>query len=321
MTFYLAGGEAGAFTPLDSSFVENATGYDSAFARGSMRGLNSTSAIRSAATSLPDDFWIHFEHARSGDGTDDSYPLVLSTATTEVFRLNLDNATNLAQMQALISSVWTNIGGTFSFTVDNLNTFDIHVTGNSATGEAKLYVNGTRVVTASSVNLSAVVDIVYAKSYGVDTIKYTFLSQFIAADEPTVGLKLGTIYASGAGATNTFVGGAYTDIDELAYSDADFAYADTNGQIFLVAGTSVATMTNKVVRAVVVTSRAKCGAGGPQNMQHVVRVSGADYVSSTIGLDVGYDSYCSVWATNPATGVAWTVADLASPQFGVKAIT
>lgn len=133
-------------------------------------------------------------------------------------------------------------------------------------------------------------------------------------------LKTHTPNANGA---NTAWTGDYTAIDETGINDADLITTanandkETFGCTDLVSGT-----TDRACRAVVVASRCKLGATGPQNLKHAVRISGTDYLSSNVaGLtSAQFVPTQTIWETSPATSAKWTVAEINAMEIGVQAI-
>lgn len=318
MTIYFMGSEMGAFIPADSTANDSANFADSGFTRGSVFSGTSSAYSESATFAAPDDFWIHGQTGYGDGGGGVSTLLECSASGTGVFRLR-GNTTSV-QMQALIGGVWTDIGSAVSWSAYNTSqTIDVHIVGNSGTGTAELYLAGTLRASATA-NLSAVTGVTTIRNYGGSIIGGTFLSQVIVADEPTIGWRLMTFYPSGAGATGDWTGD-YTNVDEAIYSDSDFIYSATNGQVELFTGTAAGSLTGYTLRAVGVYARAKRGAAGPANLQLALRVNGTTYPSTSKALGLGYGAYGAVWETNPDTGVDWLNTQLATTQFGVKAIT
>lgn len=321
MTFYFAAGEMSGFIPSDATTSDSTTAgrFNSSFARGAVLcGAGSASQYgESAAISLPDEFYVHFDLNRATSSPTTTTGLALSAAGTDVFRIQTNNTT--LQMQVLLLGVWTNVGTAVSYDGTTLQTIDLYIDGNSATGTAKLYIAGTLRLTVASTDLSPVASITAVRSYGINTASGHNISQVIIADEPTIGMRLATYYPSGAGATGDWTGD-YTSVDEAVLNDADFIYSGTNGQVELFTGTGPA-LTGYVVRAVGVYARAKKGASGPSNLQLAIRVNGTTYTSSSKALDVGYSAYGNIWSQNPDTTADWLVSQISSVQFGVKAVT
>lgn len=316
MTKYFMGGEIGAFLPSDGNVNEttNASLYDTAFSRCAIAITGGSSYAITPDLGLPAAFYIHFKGARGSSNSTTQDMLVLKTATTDVFRVR-SNGTSV-WMQALISAVWTTVGTTEAIPVNGSH-FDLYIDGNSATGNAKLYVAGTLRINAASVDLSAVtgVETLRFHSWSNDTF---YFSQVIIDDEPTIGGRLFTIPITGAGATSTWIG-AYTEIDEAVYSDADFINTSTANAVSTFAVTAPS-LTGYVIEAVAVTARAKKGGSGPTQLQLVLRSAGTDYFSASKALDVGYGGFLNIWETNPATGAAFLTTAISSLQPGVKAI-
>lgn len=321
MTIYFMGGEMPSFVPSDGTGTEvtTATSFDSGFSRCSVRPGSTTNIYTSTpALALPDEFYMHLYLGRDSTGGSTSPAFSYFASGVEVFRLLRNSATGVSttatyQMQARIAGVMTNVGS--AVTVNNLSShhFDVYIDGNTASGTATLYVAGTEQESAAA-DLSSVT--------GIDEVRYYFggyVSQVVIADEPTIGWRLLTRYPNGAGAATAWTG-AYTDVDEIVYDDADFCNSSTNGQIEQFTQTGPA-ITGYSVRAVGVYARAKCGASGPVNLQIGLRVSSTDYFSSSKALSVGYSAYGEIWETNPATAAAWLSTGIDAIQPSIKAVT
>lgn len=317
MTIYFAGGEMGAFVPTDSSVAESDTagGYNSAFARTSMRVTGSTAQYaESADFSAPDECYYHFDFSTiSGANSGDAF--VLNASGTDVFRVQFTGSA--LQMQALISAVWTNVGSAVPITLSSVQTVDLYIDGNTASGTATLFLSGQERTTASP-DLTAVTGVTNIRTYGTGYGTYG-ISQIIVADVPTISWRLATVELTGAGA-NTAWTGTYTSVDETIYSDADFIYSGTPNQVETYTGTTP-TLTGYTIRAVGVYARSKRGASGPANLQLALRVNATDFFSASKAQSIGYGAYGNIWEDNPDTGVDWLVADLSNTQFGVKSIT
>jgi hypothetical protein len=58
--------------------------------------------------------------------------------------------------------------------------------------------------------------------------------------------------------------------------------------------------------------------GGTGSSVDYVRIGSNNFMGNFRGLSDSYTLYSTTWATNPATGLAWTKADVDSAQFGLK---
>ena len=313
------GGEIGSFNPVDSSGVED-TAYDYWNTNFSRCNLKSASYMDSpeAGWGLASG-WAHGHLVSVGypSGTRTMMMLVDDNGD-EAIRLVLDLGANQLRLDYIDAlAVWQTVD-TISIGMEGAaHDCDVNWTVNSATGSLYLYVAGTKRIEGTGIDLSHITAIDKLRFYGS-----TFgprSSQFIVADEPTIGWRLMTAYPSGAGANSAW-SGTYTSIDEVRYSDADFIFSDNAGDVSTYTVTTVGSLTGYEVRAVGVGVRAKKGASGPTQMQIAIRAGGTDDFSSTVALDVGYAAYFNAWEQNPTTVADWLNADISSLQVGVKAI-
>lgn len=325
MTIYFAGGEMGAYIPSDSNAIERtASGsYDATFSRCGIGPRGSSSYAESASFTALNDIWVHFaltDGAGSGGSSAIQALTLTNAAGTDLFRVKWDINAGTVAMERWNGSAWVAVGSSFSINVEiDVQQIDLHVVGNSATGSADLYVAGTQRATASSVDLSLVASITKLRHYGRGTVSDIAVSQVVVANESTIGMRVFTVPVSGAGASSDWTG-SFANIDEVAYSDADFINSATANQVSTFA-VSAPTLTGYSVRAVAVTARAKRGSSGPANLQLALRSSGTTYFSSSIAQGLGYGANVNVWETDPATGAAWINTAVSSVQPGVKSIT
>jgi hypothetical protein len=328
MTVLFAGGEMGAFIPSDSNTNEStSTGkFDTAFARCALAPSGSSSYGDSFEFAETADVWIHFENQSIGatsSATLTTCMTMLNGSGTEVFKLQTSTPTGSGsqtwQLQYWNGSAWTNLGS--SFAVNNaLQTVDIHLVANSASGSGSVYLSGTQRSTGTA-DLSSIAGVAQIRPYGKQTgIQVSnYFSQLIVASESTIGWRLKTVPATGAGSTSSWTG-TFAEIDEIAYSDLDFINSATAAQVQLFSH-STTIPTGYKVKAAIVTARAKCGSGGPQNIQLALKSGATTYFSATQACDEGYLAHVGVWENDPATSAAFTTSAAAAIQFGVKSIT
>jgi hypothetical protein len=329
MTILAGGGEMGAFIPSDSSIIEStSSGYfDSSFARCALNCSGSASYADGFEFAATGDTWTHFEviqNTASASGSQATLCTWLDASANELFRLTsttpFTGQTMTIQLQYNNASVWTNLGSSFTVT-SALLTLDVNLVSNSASGSGTVYLSGTQRSTGTA-NLSALAGVAQFRGNGktVAIPATVSLSQVIIADESTIGWRLKTVPATGAGATTDWTG-TYTEIDEIVYSDADFINSATVDQVELFShGTTVPS--GYTVRGVIVTARAKRGsASGPQNLQLALRSGGTTYFSSSQALGLGYGAHSKVWEQDPATTADFTASAISTLQFGVKSIT
>jgi hypothetical protein len=326
MTIYFAGGEMGAFIPSDTNVSEStSTIFDSSFARCAVRTMRTTEYAESASFSALADCWLHFEMSSASNGNDTTARAVLTayTSSDTAFARLVSGGGGAAVMSLEYwnGTAWTNAGGTITLDVNTrAQTIDMHIVSNSASGSIKLYIAGTERLDSGTINLSSYSGVAYVRTTGHSVVgTTTAFSQIVVANESTIGWRLKTAPVTGAGATTDWTG-SYTEIDELAYSDADFINSATANQVELFSHATTIPA-GYTVRAVVVTARAKRGTTGPQNLRLILRSGGTTYDNgSDLALDEGYGAFCAVWETDPATSADFTASSIASLQFGVKSI-
>lgn len=324
------GGEMGFFTPADADTIETTdTGsYDTAFCRGSTRmNEGPTYAETPDVGSALLNAWIHFEFQIGGglaNGSNEDIFIWKDNGGTDRVKITYDKVDADFDLRLYydIGAGWVQAGSTIQIDLRTRQTFDLNVVCNSSSGSLNLYTSGTNRISVS-LNTTAIAQLNKARFRAMfdssGGVTRTNVSQVVIADETTVGMKVMTMYASGAGADTAWTG-AYTDIDELAYSDADFINSASADQVETFAGTTVSSISALNVRAICVTARAKRGASGPQNIQLCLRSAGTNYFSGNKTIDTGYRAIYHVWETDPATAASWTAANAAAIQFGVKSI-
>lgn len=321
MTIYYIGGEAGSVTPSDNTALEEGgadTAYQSAFSRTSLTAAQGASfwLTPSGQFSLTEGY-IHicgsYEQASIFNGY---LVTVRDSGGTDRLRLEYQTSAEI--------SIQYNSGGGFSeigtFTIqlgDAPTDLDIFIKCNTASGEVKVYSSGTLRADLTP-DLSAFTsfdDLKFTHGYGAG--HGIRVSQIVVADVPTIGYRVLTVPATGAGANNDWTG-TFAAIDETARNDADFINSATANQVSTFVHSS--TLSGYDIVAVAVGTRAKRGASGPTQLQNAIRSSGTDYFSSSHSLDVGYDSFLDVWETDPATASAWQNTAFSTLQYGVKSI-
>lgn len=333
MTIEYVGGEMGSLVPSDANVIEataslggSGASYDSNFARCYTRCYGSSAyALTPELTTPLTDFWVHFELDQwnaTNSATLRTVMEMLDGSGVAKFRLQTSWSSGFWMLHYYNGSSWVDLGTQFTASGDTLQTIDIHIVCNSASGSANMYLSGTNRLNSGTVDLSSITGIAQLKCYGnsVTISGYNAFSQIImASGESTIGMRLMTMYPSGNGATDQWTGG-YTAVDETVYSDADFIWSDTANQVEVMAGTLAGSLTGYSIRAIGVTARANTDGTGPTQIQLAVRTAATNYFSSSQTLDAGYGAFVGLWEDDPNTTIDWTTTDAAAIQFGVKSI-
>lgn len=328
MTELFNGGEMDSFLPTDANVIERSdspSSFNSDFCRCALVVGNGAAGVSPDVTyaetthwAAQTEGWFHFDlYMTEPSGTVSKIFSLLdaSDAVVRIVATKTDTTTQSLDLQYLDNLAAWQSAGTVSVPTSR-QTFDIHWNF-AASGELALYLSGNKRIdfTGDLSHLSGVEFARLHRSYNFST----WWSQVMADTESTIGHRLFTIPPASTGA-NTAWTGTYTEVDEIAYSDADFINSGTANQVETF-GISAPTLTGYVVQSVTVAARAKTDGSGPANIQLVLRSSSTDYVSSSKALDTGYGPFQNIWETNPATSAAWVNSAISGLQFGVKSIT
>lgn len=321
MTLFLMASEAGSITPLSSLSYEYTTvvEYDSTYSRSAWRSTNSNSLSRTYTFTGQSTGYIHFRLVATTTVLV-AYPVQLCDSSGKAWvRLEVNASNTAVYLQYLVGTTWTSVG---PYTVDtsSAQTYDIFWNAN-ASGKVQLFVNSTLALDSGTVDLSGMSNItnIWFAGGAASGSTPSYVSEIIGSTEATIGWRLATLVPTGNGNYTTWTND-YTAVDEVTYSDADFIYDGTNTDKETYTF-SDPTLGSFLVKGVGVATRAKCDSTGPQNLQHLVRISAVDYNGSSHALNVGYDSYVTIWATSPATSTTWTSAEVNALEAGVEAIT
>lgn len=326
MTILFMGGEMGAFFPSGAAVVEKTGGdYDSAFSRCAINIPSTADYVESADVITGTDLWMHAYMGvsdLSGSSTTNYRFRWVDGSGTEVIRLAHSYSSNTLTLQYLDNlAAWQTAGSSISVDMRTEQHIDLHAVVNSASGSLTLYLSGTKRIEGTGLDLAHITDLGPLRFYGgfAGLTANTYVSQVVVADESTIGMRVLTVPVTAAGASSDWIG-AYSTIDEVVYDDADYMFSDTANDVSIFAHASTIP-TGYTLRAFGIGARAKCGSGGPQNLQLALRASSTTQFSSSIALDAGYTANVYVWNTNPTTTTAWVNGDFTALQLGGKSIT
>ncbi len=135
-------------------------------------------------------------------------------------------------------------------------------------------------------------------------------------------IRIDTIFPAGAGATTQWdplSGANYENVDETT-PDYDTTYVSSN----TVSDIDTYTFGNMAVpgtiKGIQVNILGRKDDAGSRDIATVVRPAGTDRIGTTIPLGDDYVYKTAVYATNPDTSAAWTMAEVNGAEFGIKLI-
>lgn len=325
MAIVFVGGESDSFQFL-AGVLQNTSGYfDANYSRGAVNSLVEFYAYADGGP-YPE-LWFHVYHADSQQPTNGRVFLQLEDSSGQgIVRLVGTATINVLQFQYWDGASWQNISTPFTFPVNTFRTIDIHCKIDPVVGEFIFYGNGiaqasltgnTDFFGCTGVNRARLQSLSSSSTAGASGF-----SQCCMSTVNSTSYKISTIAPNAAGSTAGWTG-AYTDIDEVTNSDADFISSAAANQVSTFGLTNLsATAAALQVVAVGVAVRVRRGAIGPQNIQAAIRTNGVDYYSSNIdGLTGNFNGGRSkTWDLNPDTGALWTAAEVNALEAGVKSI-
>lgn len=315
------------FYTVGTTAADTTAAYIAAYAKEGVSISDPASFIRFPFPALSEG-WIQY-HFRAGVwGTSGSglpgelFALSATEGSQPLFQLDFDGPTE-ASLEYWNGTAFVEAHMLANPFVDNTRyKIDINFKLHETTGFLRVYVNdaliweytGDTIFTAATTLGS--IDLASPNLSGS-----LIASALIIADEDTRSMIFHQGQATADGA-NTAWTGTYTDVTELDRDDTDLIESGTADQLETFVMDDVnAALADYVPRAVVLSTRARRGVSGPQNLQGVVRQSGVDYPTASIsGLNTAYGTRQAVMAVNPATSAAWTIAEVNAAEFGVKSV-
>jgi len=323
MNILFAGNQVQDFLYHGQAFEQTAAGtYDPNWVPNCIEHNDNDVGLRCPVFADQTDVWIHWNDRQSGTYTD--WPMWYAYNGAGTAKLRLRDSTTGARTFVLEwhnGSTWVSLGSvTDAFSLNTLTQHDVHVKIDGASSELAWYINKVQVVKAIG-DFSSIVGIAQANWLAARNNTHTTrISEVIIADESTISLRYKLILPETNGTHNDFTGDV-ADVDEVQLNNNDFIYATTANllETFKAAARDFSGFTIKTVSISIYGLR---GQDGPQNVQPVFRIGGADYLGTILPLDWGFAPVREYFPLNPATGISWTPTDAgdADLEFGLKSI-
>lgn len=333
MTVLFAGGRLDSVLVVGGTVTENstATNFDSAYADAALSITTASSifeATQRDSSGVAVDLasgetgFYHFE-ARIASNYSNSNPAYLVDSSGNPWLamrgVGSGNYGLFYNSGTGASPTWTQIGSSFAVS-SAVTPIDIKLTLGSP-HSAEWYVGGSSV--ASGTFTQASLTSIRGLRFAGNGIGANLFSQILIANgRSTVGAKVKTLRASGAGG-NTGWTGAFTNVNEAVNNDAtlDSTTAAGNRQTYAMGNLTVPT--NYAILSVFQFLRAKNDGAAPANIKSVVRqgTTNYDYATNMSGIGTGFAALAARYDTDPSTGVGWTETGINSAEFGYLSVT
>lgn len=226
-------------------------------------------------------------------------------------------------------STWVNLVTSGAGGGTALTRFDYNIVRDTdgTDGEAAVYING-----ALSGSRATGLDTTLVAWTSIDRVEWFLdptsgsdtwvFSAFILSDEDTTPMIFVQEVPTADG-TNTDFTGAYTTIDELGRSDADFITSSTPGDRSTFTGSIDAVIdSGHDILASVITANVRNVGGSGINMAGTRYISATNYDGSSLAIPAaGIGVVMDIAEVDPSTAVAWTPSGIEAIEFGVKYVS
>lgn len=201
---------------------------------------------------------------------------------------------------------------------DALRTYDIQLKFNGLQVEARVYVDEILLITQSysAASWKHPQNFILGASYSINnalTEEYQYFSEIIVADADTRNARLDLLRPVSVGAYNNWDGPVLSLSDDDPTTGMTTVSPEQNQSTILTPYTGA----NNISNIVQVTTSVR-GINSPSGLQHLVRMSGVDYLTSTFAVPFNKEYQITDWVENPATSLPWDVTDLVNVEWGFK---
>lgn len=149
----------------------------------------------------------------------------------------------------------------------------------------------------------------------------TYFSEAIVATWNTIGSKLVTRVPDANGNYTAWLGGGFGAVDEVILGTDFLTSAAADQRVSFSLTDFPALVAGEVINTVGINSFASRDGGGPSQMNHFTRIGSTDYDAANKTLSVAQAAVRTNFDVSPATGIAWTIAELNAAQFGMRSRT
>jgi hypothetical protein len=254
---------------------------------------------------------------RSPDGV--SRLVLRATGTAGQLKFSTRNA---AGTLVDLTTATANLSGTAA-----PNQLDIRI-DYSATGGVQMWYNGLQVVNyTGDSRTDAATQLNQVELAAVNNLSSsnagTGWSEIIVADQDTRSMALWTLPPAAAGNSQTWTPNTLANINKTTISDSTFISTTANNALSeWTIPTALPTGIWNVL-AIGQNARVQAATTGPQQFDWICRTGGTDYLAGTSQAPpvASFANFQRLWPTNPATGTAWTAANItAGLQFGAESL-
>jgi len=149
-----------------------------------------------------------------------------------------------------------------------------------------------------------------------ETVGRSYYSEIIVADADTRNARMDLLRPTAVGAYGNWQGPVVSLADDDPTTGMTTTLPNQNQSTILTPYTGA----NNISNIVQVTTTVR-GINAPENLRHLIRMSGVDYLSAdTYAIPFEKAYQVTDWAQNPATSLPWTATDLVNVEFGFRSL-
>lgn len=273
--------------------------------------------------STTDETWFHFRHgAGTWSTTNDSQICeIVDTEGNRIVQVSFFNRSNEGyHLRSNIDGNSFSNSRSLPMLDGALRTYDIQVKMTALQAEIRLYVN-EMLVESQIYPITSRPTIGFMWIGGAITLASNsaehehIYSEIIVADGDTRNARLDLLRPTAAGAYSNWDG----PLSSLSDDDPTTGMTTTLPNQSQTAVLTPYTGANNISNIVQVTTAVR-GINSPENLQHLIRMTGVDYLTPNFPVPDTKDFQITDWRLNPATSQAWEAADLANAEFGFRSI-
>ena len=268
-------------------------------------------------------WWFHFRNGSNLWYLNNNEPICQVTTEdgTEIFRMNFHNRITTEGYHFYLTADGTNYFSqrlNIPIGAKQLRTYDVRYEFNGVNLIVQFYCNELLMhswdIPVASYFRPA--RLLLGGSDGNNGDGQQYFSEVIIADGDTRNARMNLLRPTAVGAYGNWQGPVVSLADDDPTTGMTTTLPNQNQSTILTPYTGA----NNISNIVQVTTTVR-GISAPENLRHLIRMSGVDYLSpDTYAIPFEKAYQVTDWAQNPATSLPWAATDLVNVEFGFRSL-
>lgn len=271
--------------------------------------------------STTDEYWFHFRNGSDLWYINNDNPIIeITNALGErIFQLSYhDRNTEGYHARLTVDDTEYTAVRYIPKAENALRTYDIQLKFGGLQVEARVYVDEILLITQSysAAGWDHPKNFILGASRSINDSfqeEFQYFSEIIVADADTRNARLDLLRPVSVGAYDNWDGPVLSLSDDDPTTGMTTVSPEQNQSTILTPYTGA----NNISNIVQVTTSVR-GINSPSGLQHLVRMSGVDYLTSTFAVPFNKEYQITDWVENPATSLPWAATDLVNVEWGFK---